>query len=404
MGKVTLENLKQALRENNEWIQQYVYDVITNFSPSAMNVARILSHMSNRTIHITKEDRNIWDSSFERAKQYADETFSGITSLEMKEVESLPTENISKNIIYLLKTDTENVYEQYIYTGQWKSLGMTSINLDNFYTKAQVDDLLAELKSTERHVHMNFDILDATTASFTRDQQTFLNTLKNVNFDELEDHTLADRPHLSQDEREIIELLSVKLIRSLMAHYIDGDIHVSSEQTQRWNNMLDDSKRFVTEKLEAYLSVEYLSPDEEPTDPKENILYIKPAAIPTTQSQFDKYIYIDGRLEPLGGGGNPEYFDQIDFSQFVTVRALEIYVGSRVHTHQNKNVLDGITVAFTDELHDTVTRSHDHMNDDRCHLSQEEKNKLSTLEIDIETTINETFAANENDIVDILNF
>ena len=63
-------------------------------------------------------------------------------------VEELPTEGQS-NVIYFLPTETTDVYSQYIYTADgWILIGSTTVDLSNYYTKTQVDTLLATKQNT----------------------------------------------------------------------------------------------------------------------------------------------------------------------------------------------------------------------------------------------------------------
>jgi len=64
----------------------------------------------------------------------------GITSLSMEVVTSLPSTGES-NIIYLVKADADT-YTQYIYTGdQWFDLGVTEVNLSNYWLKDDLEPL-----------------------------------------------------------------------------------------------------------------------------------------------------------------------------------------------------------------------------------------------------------------------
>lgn len=68
---------------------------------------------------------------------------SNLKSLSVLIVPTLPTENISTTTFYLIKIEGTNNYEQWMYiSGAWANLGSTAINLENYYTKAEIDDLL----------------------------------------------------------------------------------------------------------------------------------------------------------------------------------------------------------------------------------------------------------------------
>ena len=68
-----------------------------------------------------------------------------LTSLNMQIVAELPTTDISTTTIYLVQVGSSSTYSQYIYTNNdWALLGSTTVDLNNYYTKSQVDALLAE--------------------------------------------------------------------------------------------------------------------------------------------------------------------------------------------------------------------------------------------------------------------
>lgn len=69
-----------------------------------------------------------------------------ISTLNLLVVQTLPTEDISATTIYLVPrstSETNNIYDEYIYVSNaWEKIGSTDIDLSNYYTKTQVDDLL----------------------------------------------------------------------------------------------------------------------------------------------------------------------------------------------------------------------------------------------------------------------
>ena len=75
-------------------------------------------------------------------KQEVEDLIGQTVGVTIEIVEQLPTEGQS-NVIYFLPTETEGVYSQYIYTTDgWILIGSTTVDLSNYYTKAQVDTLL----------------------------------------------------------------------------------------------------------------------------------------------------------------------------------------------------------------------------------------------------------------------
>lgn len=69
-----------------------------------------------------------------------------IATLHIEVVQTLPTEDISTNTIYLVPKQTagqNDTYDEYIYVNNhWEHIGSTDIDLTNYYTKTETDALL----------------------------------------------------------------------------------------------------------------------------------------------------------------------------------------------------------------------------------------------------------------------
>lgn len=77
------------------------------------------------------------------------ELVNNMTGINFEVVQTLPTQDISTSTIYLVPkqtAQTENVYDEYINTDGtsqgWELIGTTEIDLSNYYTKTETDDLL----------------------------------------------------------------------------------------------------------------------------------------------------------------------------------------------------------------------------------------------------------------------
>lgn len=74
---------------------------------------------------------------------------SSATGVDIQVVNSLPTTNISQHTIYLVPKQTagtNNVYDEYVNTdgtsAGWELIGDTTVDLSNYYTKTEADNLL----------------------------------------------------------------------------------------------------------------------------------------------------------------------------------------------------------------------------------------------------------------------
>ena len=81
------------------------------------------------------------------AKKYTNSKFAqaaGIKGFEI--VESLPTEDIATNIIYLLKSangSERDSYTEYVYTkGEWEPLGTTDLSWDELQDKPFYEEVI----------------------------------------------------------------------------------------------------------------------------------------------------------------------------------------------------------------------------------------------------------------------
>ena len=83
-------------------------------------------------------------------------TLNGLIDLlpkfDIEVVPTLPTTDISETTIYLVpaeKTGTRDLYSEYIYVNNtWELLGAQRIDLDNYYTKSEIDAMIGDISFT----------------------------------------------------------------------------------------------------------------------------------------------------------------------------------------------------------------------------------------------------------------
>lgn len=110
-----------------------------------------VSDLTNDTGFITNTVNNL-TNYYAKSQTYTqsevDALISAIVTLNVLVVQTLPTQDISTTTIYLVPkqtTGTNDVYDEYIYiNNSWERIGDTTIDLSNYYTKSQVDSLLAD--------------------------------------------------------------------------------------------------------------------------------------------------------------------------------------------------------------------------------------------------------------------
>lgn len=83
-------------------------------------------------------------------------TLKGLIDLlpkfDIEVVQTLPTSDISETTIYLVpaeETGTNDLYSEYIYVDEaWELLGVQRVDLDNYYTKTEIDAMIGDISST----------------------------------------------------------------------------------------------------------------------------------------------------------------------------------------------------------------------------------------------------------------
>lgn len=89
---------------------------------------------------MAREDWNFYD------KEEVRELISQQDHLSFTIVDELPTENIRTDRIYLVPSSDpgeENAYIEYVYIdGNWEMIGTSEINLDDYYTKSEIDNMI----------------------------------------------------------------------------------------------------------------------------------------------------------------------------------------------------------------------------------------------------------------------
>ena len=137
-GLITPTNNKDAATK------EYVDSVIpTKTSDLTNDSGFVTSTVNNLTNYYTKTDTY--------TKTEVNNLIGSISSLDIEVVQTLPSSDISTSTIYLLpksSSEQQNIYDEYIYVNNsWELIGSTAIDLSNYYTSTQVDNLLSDKAS-----------------------------------------------------------------------------------------------------------------------------------------------------------------------------------------------------------------------------------------------------------------
>ena len=82
---------------------------------------------------------------------YIDNKISNIDITKREIVQTLPTQDIATDTIYMVPSSTpgtQNVYNEYMYINNaWELIGNTAIDLSNYYTKSEVDAMITNINN-----------------------------------------------------------------------------------------------------------------------------------------------------------------------------------------------------------------------------------------------------------------
>ncbi len=121
---INLPDINQQLKDTSEKLNQHITDSTLEFDSIETNVA---------TNYYTKTT--------------VDDIVATVKKNSFMIVSALPTTG-EEGIIYLIKKKDENIHTQYIWENEsWIDLGDTTLNLDNYYTKAMVDDKITSTQA-----------------------------------------------------------------------------------------------------------------------------------------------------------------------------------------------------------------------------------------------------------------
>lgn len=153
--------LKQLINECDESIKAILAAYVKTVKVNGVEITS-----ANNTVDIsvpTKVSELANDSAFIKNtvadltnyydKTKVDNLISAVSTLDIKTVTALPTENISSTTIYFLSVDgtaQNDAYDEYVYIdGKWEKIGSTRIDLSGYLlksdaiTNADIDEILA---------------------------------------------------------------------------------------------------------------------------------------------------------------------------------------------------------------------------------------------------------------------
>ena len=225
-------------------------------------------HIQDADIHVTKTDKETWNKTLQDAKDFTMDEIDKLVIYDIKEVDVLPTENISSTTLYLLTSDPEHSDEcedvMYMYLrDKWITLSITNKTLKLLATKKELEDYA---KKDDLHEHDNKDLLDKFSNADNGDLLYDGKSLHEFELSEAPNNAakLKDGKLFVEDFSDVIRSLQVASSVSKTRLYT-GDITTSGRY-----DLADDIDNYSMIMIDYYYKPE--DPDEEPGNAKTAII------------------------------------------------------------------------------------------------------------------------------------
>ena len=273
INNTEIPNLKQSINDINNTKLVNLKQLIDDLSNDLSN------HTSDTIIHVTQNDKDLWNATLQNAKDYAKKLFDSVTSFSIEIVEFLPTKDIKSMTIYFIRNGRDNetdYYEEYMYiNNKWEIIGSTFVNLTPYLLKTdfekyqqEIADKFAKYNTSDEIVNILKDYLLTQTFNDTIKNyvttQIFDNTIKNYTTTEalqklLEEYAKTENIH-THENKDIIDKLSESADGNLLfnGQEIKGgsgsDITISEEN----NNAIQqkDDGIFVEDKTQEINNIQ----------------------------------------------------------------------------------------------------------------------------------------------------
>lgn len=168
-GEVSVSNVTSVELSYLSGVTSAIQTQLNNKADNA-DIPTLLSQLTNDTGFVTNAVSdliNYYTKADTYTKTEINNMISAIPKFSIQVVQSLPSTGISTTTIYLVpKTaSTNDSYDEYIYVNNtWEKIGSTAVDLEDYYTKAQVNAMVTPVQSTSG-ITINGVALQAATAS-----------------------------------------------------------------------------------------------------------------------------------------------------------------------------------------------------------------------------------------------
>ena len=229
-----INELKKLIEDINDTDLANINQLITDLDTDLSN------HTSDTVIHVTQDDKDLWNATLQNAKDYAKKLFDSVTSFTIEIVDILPAEDIKSMTIYFIRNEHNNesdYYEEYMYVNdKWEIIGSTFVNLapyllvSDFETYQQeIADKFLKYKTSDeintilQDYLLSVDFNNIIQKYFTSDEIT--NILKDyAKSENLHEHKNKDILDLLSDIDGILSYNKIKLLTTIPISSESGNV------------------------------------------------------------------------------------------------------------------------------------------------------------------------------------
>lgn len=187
---------------------------------------------------------------------------SGITTLNVLVVTSLPTTNISSTTIYLVpkaSSGTQNIYDEYLYVNSaWEKIGDTQIDLSNYALKSEIPTKTSQLTNDSGFL-----------TSYTESDPTVPTYVKNIteanisNWNSKQDAltagnniTIANNVISATGNVSSTSINTIEVVDALPENEVEDVLYLEKESTASTTSLSEEELSVSTEEELSYSSEE----------------------------------------------------------------------------------------------------------------------------------------------------
>ncbi len=389
----SIGNINTAVSDNNTAANNAIQTInnnITNMQTTIGNQIALINectdliktnataHYENTVIHVTADDKTLWNSILASAKEYTQSLFNGVTNFAVNIVDILPLDPTPMVVYFIAATNgnSEDYYDEFMYINdKWELIGSTYVNLDPYVLKTKLDEMLLNyltINSFDAAIanYSTTDQLNTRFANYTNTETLALNySTKQQVDDKLLDYTkTADLALNFATKQQVTD----EITNDLKAYTDTVTLELNYATKQQVNTNLQDytktddlvlnyaTKQLLTDSLVDYTKTEDLSLDyatkQQVTDAflnytNSNDLALNYVSNSELTDELLKYVTIQSFNDTIVDYAKTQDVNNA-FLNYTTTETLELNYALKtdLHSHTNQDILNDLSTNIEGKL------------------------------------------------------